>query len=126
MNEIDPKYYKWFIIPGFSFYEINIDTKEVRSNKHWKSDSHHIIKASSENSRYKFVLTDDYGKKQTKNAEELYELTFNSGHKLQFRPELWQSMGGMTKFNRNQPVGMNFSQFVIQAEPKLIKPFKFL
>ena len=30
MNELDPKHYIWFIIPGFSFYDININTKEVK------------------------------------------------------------------------------------------------
>ena len=31
----------WYTIPGFTSYEINIRTKDIRSNKHFKKDSHH-------------------------------------------------------------------------------------
>lgn len=123
MNELDPKHYIWFIIPGFSFYDINVNTKEVRSNKHWKSDSHHIMKEYDDGC---VVIVDDYGESRRMDVDELYDLTFNSDHKLRFRANSWQSTGGMLKFNRNREVAMNYSQFVTPTQPTLIKPFKFL
>lgn len=123
MNELDPSLYQWFIIPGFSFYEININTREVRSNKHYKNDSHHIMKGSKTRGG-STVIVDDYGIPRRVLVDYLYDLTFNSGHKLQFRADVWQPTGGMLKFNRNQSVGMDYSKFV-QQKQQLIKPITF-
>ena len=70
------------------------------------------------------VIVDDYGNPQRVSNTYLYDLTFNSGHKLQFRADTWQPTGGMLKFNRNQPVGMDYSKYV-QKNQQLIKPITF-
>ncbi len=115
MNELDPKLYKWFTIPGFRFYEINIDTKEIRSNKHYNADRYHIMKETGG----KVTLTDDYGKSRRVIVQELFADTFYRGNPLEFRANSWYSTGAMRRVNRNAEIAMDYSKYVT---PTTVKP----
>lgn len=89
--------FRWYRIPGFECYDINKDTKEVRSSKHYKKDKFHIMKV-----RYgKVTIVDDYGKPTTISVDDLYDMTFNG--KYPIKPvgdyEYWANT--MTKSCRN-------------------------
>lgn len=126
MNELDANKYKWFIIPGFRSYEINIDTKQIRSNKHFNLDLHHIM-----NVKYgKVTITDDYGLSRNMKVDDLYILTFNMGNKLEFRADNWYHTGGMKRINRNFDIKMDYSKYIDSNLNKkshliTIKPFVF-
>lgn len=93
----------WFVIPGFSWYDINRDTLEVRSHKHYKSDAFHIMKVKNGKVR----IVDDYGQSRTMKVQYLYDLTFNSGNKTQIAPDNISRAGGMFKVNRNMESNIN-------------------
>lgn len=134
MNTIN----EWFIIPGFRCYEININTKEVRSHKHYKNDPFHIMQVRDG----KVTIVDDYGKSRSMNVESLYDMTFNSGYELNSRRngEYW--VNGMVKglracksnvnvltgeiyFEEKEepaPIILDFTS-VVEKEQKKIRPF---
>lgn len=91
---------KWFLIPGFSSYEINIRTREVRSNKHFNKMRFHIMQVNGGKVR----IVDDFGKPTSISVDELYSITFNQGNKLRSRGDNDYHMGGMRKINRNMQV----------------------
>lgn len=109
MNEYNPDKYQWFIIPGFRGYDININTKEIRSNKHFNKDPHHIMKVSKSNT---VCVTDDYGKSRRVDVDDLYIETFNKGKKLEYRADNWSHMGGMQRLGRTFDIKMDFSKYV--------------
>lgn len=96
---------QWYMIPGFRCYEINIDTLDVRSLKHYKSDPFHIMKVDEHSGNVRIV--DDYGKPTRISPEELYDITFNRGYELKPRgsEEIWK--GGMSKVARNMNGNIN-------------------
>lgn len=104
-------YDEWRKIPGFSSYDIGRNTKYVRSHKHYKSDSHHIMKQSiaSLEKNPSIQLTDDAGMSRLVSRDELYDLAFNS-EEYEERGQYEVYFGGMMKPNRYmkaavQPVG---------------------
>lgn len=101
-NFKEPEIYdEWYKIPGFSSYDIGKNTKYVRSHKHYKSDSHHIMKNSKAplNSNPVIQLTDDAGMARLITRNELYDLAFNSGE-CEERGQYEVYLGGMVKPNR--------------------------
>lgn len=90
--------YEWYIIPGYSSYDMNIYTGKVRSHKHPNKMTHHIMK---ENDDGEVTLVDDYGKSKRISALKLYNMTFNSGLKKQPRMGNELRLGHMRKVNRN-------------------------
>lgn len=128
--------YVWYVIPGYCSYEINIETQEVRSNKHFRADSHHIMKVYDDGT---VRITDDFGVRRSITPEELYDITFNQGYELKPRAGEDVYCGGMAKVNRNMIGNLNILDGTYYAieEPKveyadypiittisLIKPFK--
>lgn len=120
----------WYTIPGFTSYEINIHNKQVRSNKHYKKDSHHIMKVYGNNT---IKIVDDFGKPTRVNVDDLYELTFNSGYKLNPRGDDEVYISGMYKGMRNsiaevvakkdeEYVTLNFYEMAMGSK-EFIKPF---
>lgn len=98
----EPEVYdEWYKIPGFSSYDIGKNTKYVRSHKHYKSDSHHIMKHSIAplNLNPSIQLTDDAGMSRLISREKLYDLALNSG-KCKKRGQYDVYSGGMVKPNR--------------------------
>lgn len=89
--------YNWYIIPGFSSYDMNINTKDIRSHKHYKRDLHHIMKVSDQNT---VTVTDDAGTSKRMNVDELYDLTFNKGYELRPRSDNASFRNGMVKSMR--------------------------
>lgn len=98
----EPEVYdEWYKIPGFSSYDIGKNTKYVRSHKHYKSDSHHIMKQSKRplDENPSIQLTDDAGMSRLVSRDELYDLAFNSeGSEERGQYEVY--FGGMVKPNR--------------------------
>lgn len=90
--------YEWYIIPGYSSYDMNIYTGKVRSHKHPNKMIHHIMK---ENDDGEVTLVDDYGKSKRIDVLKLYNMTFNSGLKRQPRTCDEIRLGHMRKVNRN-------------------------
>lgn len=95
----------WFIIPGFSWYDINKETGQIRSHKHYKSDAFHIMSINKKDGRV--TLVDDYGVTKKKKPTDLYNLTFNSDNPLMPAPENVRRAGGMFKVNRNMDSNIN-------------------
>ena len=95
-------YDDWYKIPGFSSYDIGKQTKYVRSHKHYRSDSHHIMKDSVAlpDHNPSIQLTDDAGVSRYVKREFLYEKTFGMGYPLEPRGQEEIYMGGMMKPNR--------------------------
>lgn len=89
--------YIWFIIPGYSSYDMNIYTGKVRSHKHPNKMTHHIMK---ENDDGEVTLVDDYGKSKRISVLKLYNMTFNSGLERQPRMGDELRLGHMRKVNR--------------------------
>lgn len=92
----------WYIIPGFSSYDIGYNTKYIRSHKHFKRDSHHIMKQSKRpiNENPSVLLTDDAGVSRHIKRQFLYDKTFNMGYPLEKRNQNDVYLGGMKKYNR--------------------------
>lgn len=121
----------WYTIPGFTSYEINIRTKDIRSNKHFKKDSHHIMKVYDDGN---VRIVNDYGEPTRISPEEAYNLTFNSGHKLNPRGDydvyksgmikgMRNSKAGLTKHKEEQFIEINFYDALKRSSTDLIKPF---
>lgn len=115
---------EWYEIYGHRFYDINVNTGEIRSHKHFKSDPHHIMKV-----RNGYVtVTDDYGKSHRVSPKDLYIQTFNMGHKLVPMGSEELNAGGMQHLNRNFNISMDYSKFVnrdSKTESRvMVKPFK--
>lgn len=121
--------YNWYVIPGFSAYEINIHDKHVRSNKHFNKMSHHIMKVKSNTVR----IVDDFGVSRRVDLDYLYDITFNSGNKLRPRGDNEVYKSGMLKGARNsiaevlEPeeqkyVTLDFYGMAL-GKPDLVKPF---
>lgn len=89
----------WYSIPGFLAYEININTMQVRSNKHPNKMTHHIMKVDSG----KVTIVDDYGDPKRMKVIDLFNLTFTPGEDAKPVPRATNSvwMGSMSKVNRN-------------------------
>ena len=119
----------WYTIPGFTSYEINIHTKDIRSNKHFSKDPHHIMKVNNNKVR----IVDDFGKPVRVDVNDIYNLTFNSGKKLKPRGDNDIYIGGMIKGLRNSVaeiiddeekyVTLDFCNIVNNETCRLIKPF---
>lgn len=108
---------EWYVVPGFSWYDININTKEIRSHKHYKSDAFHIMK--NNNGRVRIV--DDYGQSRSMKVKYLYDLTFNSSKELQPASENVSRAGGMFKVNRNMDSNVDILNggYIPIEQPKL-------
>lgn len=87
----------WYKIPGFGSYDINYYDKTVRSCKHFNI-GFHIMKETNG----KVTIVDDYGNSKRMSVEDLYNLTFNSGVKLEPRGEYDMYCGGMQRVNRKK------------------------
>lgn len=124
---------KWYTIPGFTSYDININTREVRSNKHFNRDSHHIMKVSDSG---KVTIVDDRGKPTRISVDNLYTITFKSGYRLNPRGDHDIYKSGMVKGMRNvSTVDMNdamindggiyidFYKIITESNSSLTKPF---
>lgn len=122
----------WYTIPGFTSYDINIDTKEVRSHKHFNLDSHHIMKVT--NGRVNIV--DDRGKPTKISVDKLYQLTFYSGNELNPRGDYDVYKSGMVKGMRNvstvdmsdvmsggDGIYIDFYKIITESTSSLTKPF---
>lgn len=125
------KKYNWYTIPGFTSYEININSREVRSNKHFNKDSHHIMKVSDEGT---VRIVDDFGKPTKISVSKLYNITFKSGKKLNPREDNAVYLSGMLKGCRNSIpevlppekdnyVTIDFYGTISGESSNLIKPF---
>lgn len=119
----------WYTIPGFTAYEINVHDRRVRSNKHFNKQSHHIMKVYDDD---KVRIVDDFGKPKRVTVDDLYELTFNSGHKLNPRGDYYVYKGGMIKGLRNsipevveseKYIELDFYNALKGSANQLIKPF---
>lgn len=88
----------WYMIPGFSWYDINKENGQIRSHKHYKSDAFHIMTVSKDG---RVTLVDDYGKTVKRKPKDLYDLTFNSDNEPKLVPMDVARAGGMNKVNRN-------------------------
>ena len=101
-DEKDHVYDEWYVIPGFSSYDIGYNTKYIRSHKHFKKDSHHIMKQSIEpyGANPPVLLTDDAGISKEIKRQFLYDKTFNMGYPLVKRNQNDVYVGGMKKYNR--------------------------
>lgn len=101
-KEVIEVYDEWYQIPGFSSYDIGKNTKYVRSHKHFKSDSHHIMKSSLAlpNDNPSIQMTDDAGVSRWVKREFLYDKTFNMGYLLKPRNQEEVYKGGMVRTNR--------------------------
>lgn len=96
---------KWYKIPGFTSYDINYNTREVRSCKHFNS-GFHIMK---QDKKRRVTIVDDYGNPQKIDVDTLFETTFNSGNKLEPRGEWDMYCGGMQRVNRKKE-GSKYAQ----------------
>lgn len=90
---------EWFQIPGFMSYDININTRQVRSHKHpYGNMRYHIMKVYDDGT---VRLVDDYGKRKSVSPSFLYDQTFNSDNELVNRDnELW--LGAMNPLSKRQ------------------------
>ena len=105
---------EWYQIPDFMSYDININTKQVRSHKHpYGNMRYHIMKIYDDG---KVRLVDDYGKRKSVTPNWLYDHTFNSGNELVCRDnELW--LGGMNRLAKKQTSNINIIQGTYQPLP---------
>lgn len=87
----------WYSIPGFSSYDINYNTGEIRSCKHFNT-GFHIMKVTND----KVTLVDDKGNSKRMKVKDLYNITFNMGNKLEPRGEYDMYCGGMKRVNRKK------------------------
>lgn len=90
--------YIWYKIPGFASYDINYQTGEVRSCKHFNT-GFHIMK---QDKKKRVTIVDDYGNPQKISIDDIFELTFNSGNALEPRGEWDMYCGGMQRVNRKK------------------------
>lgn len=95
--------YEWYVIPGFTAYDINKRTNQIRSHKHPYKNSHHIMKEKNGC----VTLTDDYGKSKRISVDNLYYRTFQSGAELIPRADSDIWLGGMRSVNRNMNAGVD-------------------
>ena len=85
----------WYKIPGFSAYDINYFTKEIRSCKHYKA-GFHIMQVIDSGA---VKLIDDHGVRRYIKVDSVYDITFNHGNKLEPRGDQDMYCGGMTRIN---------------------------
>lgn len=97
---------EWYKIPGYTSYDINRITKDIRSHKHYKEDLYHIMKVYEGNV---IIATDDAGVSRRAKVEELYDRTFNRGYPLYKREtgEVYKS--GMLKEMRYMMGDVNYT-----------------
>ena len=107
----------WYKIPGYSSYDINYYTREVRSCKHFNS-GFHIMSVRSGAVR----VVDDYGNPRSIKVADLYNLTFNSGNKLEPRGEYEMYCSGMVRANRRKDKNLKPGTFELQFGPNGISP----
>ena len=110
----------WYKIPGFSSYDINYYTKEVRSCKHFNS-GFHIMKKSNTGC---VTIVDNYGIRKYISVDDLYDITFNQGNKLEPRGDLEMYCGGMQRINRRKEGQIKPGSSVLQFGPDGITPNK--
>lgn len=110
----------WYTIPGFTSYEINIYTKDIRSLKHYKKDCFHIMKVYDDGN---VRIVDDTGKPTRISPEEAYDLTFNSGYELVPREDGAVYKSGMVKGMRKMKSNVDVINGTVENLP--IKPEKF-
>lgn len=103
----------WYMIPGFTSYNINYYTREVRSCKHFNCGFHIMTKKEG-----KVTLTDDSGKSRRVKVDYLYDLTFNSGNELKPRGDYEMWCGGMRKENRS----LEYLTTPVKKEKKYVIP----
>ena len=103
--------YRWYNIPGFNGYQINKQTREIRSFKNFKADPYHIMSIDKNGN---VTLSADDGKKVRKSPIYFYDLTFNQGHQLEPAPDIGIYMGGRQRMAKQQskPIQMDFTKFV--------------
>lgn len=107
----------WYRIPTFECYDINVHDKRVRSSKHYKKDSFHIMQVING----KVTIVSDTGKPTRIKVDDLYELTFHSKYPL--HPvgdyEFWVNTMNKTcrKLSSNVDI-VNGTYTPIYAEPK--------
>lgn len=87
----------WYKIPGFSSYDINYNTLEIRSCKHFNT-GFHIMKVTSG----KVNLVDDKGNSQRITVSDVFNRTFNMGYPLEPRGEYDMYCSGMQRINRKK------------------------
>lgn len=87
----------WYKIPGFASYDINYNTMEIRSCKHFNT-GFHIMKVTNG----KVTLVDDKGNPQRILVTDVFNITFNMGNKLEPRGEYDMYCSGMQRINRKK------------------------
>lgn len=103
----------WYKIPGFASYDINYATKEIRSCKHFNS-GFHIMKVSKSGT---VRLVDDYGNPKNIRVDEVIDIAFNQGHKLEPRGEYEMYCGGMQRINRRKEGQVKPGTYTLQFGP---------
>jgi hypothetical protein len=93
----------WYHIPGFNGYQINYETRQVRSFKNHKADPFHIM---AEDKYGNVSITADSMKRTSISPNKLFSITFEQGNKLMPAGESIY-LGSRGKLNRSQQVDLN-------------------
>lgn len=100
----------WYHIPGYNGYDINKNTMKIRSFKNYKKDPYHIMTVDKYG---KVTVSNDVKGRTHITPQALYDLTFNSGAKLE--PALdGIYMSGRQRMSKEQgyEIQMDFSKYI--------------